>query len=465
MTIERRVQEKTGHARTCNVMSGIALPGKAVGMAVYFDPAGVCLDAASPEDIIPDTGGIQLVQRWLCRVFVVLRIAVAAHKVLWRVRRELDEHVLLCAGNVDRDRRKLRAVDRVCITSVPRAHRGRSGPFLLRRVHCGEGKDGRWVDGGKILCFYVALIRFSALQLRAENRGCERTRLGRAMAGMGAAWRGSPSDVIGSSRRQPGALPICVAVLLILWVGAPGAGAFKFVYIPCEQDQPMEEWCLTPRGQDDEIGCLTQRLQEWYGKRGLTEEQRAHFKEQVRFHMQQKNPEQKTAELLEPKDPAIADVSDRILSHESVEIVTVLPPMSRFGYVSVSLYVDDKGVARGLPLNHRATSLLETVSTRKGPILGDAFVARTYDNEADEVCGFIRLDLGVADISSSAGWVHRFVCDCVCVCVCVCCLFVSIVSTWVLLRCRRRAGYMREGIDSMCVYMRAGQGVPGAEAA
>ena len=242
--------------------------------------------------------------------------------------------------------------------------------------------------------------------MRAESKGCERTRLGRAKAGMGAAWRGSTSDLIGSSRRQSGALPFCVAVLLVLWAGAPGAGAFKFVYIPCEQDQPMEEWCLTPRGQDDEIGCLTQRLQEWYGKRGLTEEQRAHFKEQVRFHMQQKNPEQKTAELLEPKDPTIADVSDRILSHESVEIVTVLPPMSRFGYVSVSLYVDDKGVARGLPLNHRATSLLETVSTRKGPILGDAFVARTYDNEADEVSGFIRLDLGVADISSSAGWVQ-----------------------------------------------------------
>ena len=30
-----------------------------------------------------EIGGIQLVQRWLCRVFVVLRIAVAANKVLW----------------------------------------------------------------------------------------------------------------------------------------------------------------------------------------------------------------------------------------------------------------------------------------------------------------------------------------------------------------------------------------------
>ena len=63
-------------------------------MAVYFDPAGVCLDASSAEDIVPDTGGIQLVQCWLCRVFVVLRIAVAAHKVLWRVRKKKSTGVV-----------------------------------------------------------------------------------------------------------------------------------------------------------------------------------------------------------------------------------------------------------------------------------------------------------------------------------------------------------------------------------
>lgn len=62
-------------------------------------------------------------------------------------------------------------------------------------------------------------------------------------------------------------------------------------------------------------------------------------------------------------------------------------------------------MARNLPHNHRATSLLETVSTRTGPILGDAFVAKTYDNEMGENGGFLRLNLGVSDISSTAGWI------------------------------------------------------------
>ena len=166
----------------------------------------------------------------------------------------------------------------------------------------------------------------------------------------------------------------------------------------------MEEWSLAPRNQEDEIGCLTNHLQLWYGKSGLTEEQKRHFKEHVRMHLKHKNPKDNPDELLEPKDPKVADVSDAILRTESVEIVTLLPPQSRFGYITVSMYIDDKGVARNLPHNHRATSLLETVSTRMGPILGDAFVARTYDNEGDHG-GFLRLDLGVQDISSSAGWI------------------------------------------------------------
>ena len=193
--------------------------------------------------------------------------------------------------------------------------------------------------------------------------------------------------------------------VILLWL-VTGCTAFKFVYIPCEQGQPMEEWCLTPKNQEDEIGCLTSHLQMWFGKRGLTEEQKRDFKEHVRMHLKQRNPDEKTEELLDNSlnIPKIGEVSDQILSCETVEIVTVLPPISNFGYVTISLYIDDKGVARGLPHNHRATSLLETVSTRVGPVLGDAFVARSYDNEGEHG-GFRRMDLGVSEISSSAGWI------------------------------------------------------------
>jgi hypothetical protein len=197
-------------------------------------------------------------------------------------------------------------------------------------------------------------------------------------------------------------MPVRFSVLLLCLLA--GCSAFKFVYIPCEQDQPMEDWHLSPKDQEDEIACLTSHLQMWYGKRGLTDEQKRAFKEHVRFHLKQKHPNEKTSVLLDNPDPKIADLSSNILTSESVEIVTLLPPLSQYGYVTISIYIDDKGMARNLPHNHRASSLLETVSTRAGPILGDAFVACTYDNEG-QFGGFRRLDMGVEDISSSAGWI------------------------------------------------------------
>lgn len=198
-----------------------------------------------------------------------------------------------------------------------------------------------------------------------------------------------------------GPLSVFVALLLLT-----GCTAFKFVYVPCEQGLEMEEWSLAPKSQEDEIGCLTNHLQLWFGKRGLTQAQKREFKEHVRMHLKQRNPAEKTEELLDGAtgDPRIAAMSDKILATESVEIVTLLPPQSQFGYITISMYVDDKGVARNLAVNHRATSLLETVSTRAGPVLGDAFVACTYDNEMGDD-GFRRLDFGLAAISSSAGWI------------------------------------------------------------
>ncbi len=73
-------------------------------------------------------------------------------------------------------------------------------------------------------------------------------------------------------------------------------------------------------------------------------------------------------------------MGDELIQSESVDIVTLLPPLAEFGYITVSLYVDDRGVARGLPHNERATGLLQAVSTRAGPILGDAFLACVTPN-------------------------------------------------------------------------------------
>ena len=82
-----------------------------------------------------------------------------------------------------------------------------------------------------------------------------------------------------------------LAALLLLLCVVSGCAAFKFVYIPCEHGQAMEEWRLAPKDQEDEIGCLTNHLSLWFGKMGLTEEQKREFKEHVKMHLKKRNPE------------------------------------------------------------------------------------------------------------------------------------------------------------------------------
>jgi hypothetical protein len=63
------------------------------------------------------------------------------------------------------------------------------------------------------------------------------------------------------------------------------AVAFKFLYIPCDRSAPMDEWHLYPKDREDEIGCLTTHLQNWYARAGrLTEEQKQNFKGHLRMH-------------------------------------------------------------------------------------------------------------------------------------------------------------------------------------
>ena len=58
-----------------------------------------------------------------------------------------------------------------------------------------------------------------------------------------------------------------------------------------------------------------------------------------------------------------------------------VPQLKPGKYVSVTMYVDDKGSAKELPHNERATALAAAAGVASTDVVGDAFVARAYDNE------------------------------------------------------------------------------------
>ena len=94
------------------------------------------------------------------------------------------------------------------------------------------------------------------------------------------------------------------------------------------------------------------------------------------------------------------DVLDRFAESQTCDIVQLLSSTAASGWMGVNLYVDDKGVAKGSPLNARASAICGQCGLPT-EVRGDAFVAKLWDDQE----GFVRHDFTLADCASDAAWV------------------------------------------------------------
>ncbi|RYH10028.1 hypothetical protein EON65_39735, partial [archaeon] len=86
----------------------------------------------------------------------------------------------------------------------------------------------------------------------------------------------------------------------------------------------------------------------------------------------------------------------------AVEIVSLLLPTPQNGFIGISMYCDQAGKTKELPLNQRASSIA-SICHYHSPIHGDVFFGRYHDDESME---WERLDFTSADLSSDAEWVQ-----------------------------------------------------------
>jgi len=98
-------------------------------------------------------------------------------------------------------------------------------------------------------------------------------------------------------------------------------------------------------------------------------------------------------------DPSVMEMFSQMAAFDCVPLLKTTKEMH---YVGVNLYVDDQGVAKGLGLNRRATSVAFAVGTPI-QILGDAFIARLVDDSKDL---FQRLDFTIDDLKEEAAWIR-----------------------------------------------------------
>ena len=95
---------------------------------------------------------------------------------------------------------------------------------------------------------------------------------------------------------------------------------------------------------------------------------------------------------------------DQLMTMTSVDIMTVSLPVAENGFVGVSMYCDDKGRSKNLPINDRATGLVMACGLVGQQLFGDVFVSRMFDDGENH---WFRMDFTMKDVSSTAEWVKR----------------------------------------------------------
>ena len=173
--------------------------------------------------------------------------------------------------------------------------------------------------------------------------------------------------------------------------------AFRYVFVPWDETQAMEERVMViPVGQ--EMECLLDTL-------------RAHFRTAGARDGAHARDEAKQKEILraqlegnvgDGRGPLSDDLMAAAMSMQMAQPVPLLPGSKKTGFVHVNMYVDDRGISKGLPTNTRA-SMLSAEAGSPQQVLGDAFIARIFDDDD----GFKRLDFTLDECSSDAAWMKK----------------------------------------------------------
>ena len=176
--------------------------------------------------------------------------------------------------------------------------------------------------------------------------------------------------------------------------------AFRYVFVPWDETRAMEERVMViPR--EREMECLLDALRLHFrvegakdGAHGRDEaKQKEILKAQLESHGDGGGDGAKTLS---------DDMMSAALSMQMAQPVPLLPGSKKTGFVHVNMYVDDRGISKGLPTNVRASRMSAEAGSPQ-QVLGDAFIARIFDDDDQ----FKRLDFTLDECSSDAPWIMK----------------------------------------------------------
>eukprot|EP00924_Labyrinthula_sp_SR-Ha-C_P000994 maker-scaffold_7-snap-gene-10.19-mRNA-1 protein AED:0.30 eAED:0.30 QI:160/1/1/1/1/1/2/102/332 len=157
---------------------------------------------------------------------------------------------------------------------------------------------------------------------------------------------------------------------------------FDVVFIPSSSTSPMEtQTILQPEGKA--LQAMTQFCNKHFSKTQLSATQKMNF----------------TSKLSKENKSAQVSALNHLAQITTTDVIKLQPNISETKFIGVNMYVDDKGVAKNLPLNQRAMAIAHAAGVPQN-IHGDVFIAKQFDDEE----GFNRLNFTEKDLDSSQTW-------------------------------------------------------------
>lgn len=162
---------------------------------------------------------------------------------------------------------------------------------------------------------------------------------------------------------------------------------FKYLYIPVDNTKPIEERICT-YNDDNIINIFIDHIKPHFNN---TSDENKLSIQDIRNNLKSSASQQNID---------IDKIDDKILqqlySTTTVDAIPLYNATIATSYTTISIYCDDKGQIKSLPINQRATLLCKQIGNNID-VLGDIFIARYYDNQDK----FYRLDFTLDEFNNT----------------------------------------------------------------
>lgn len=170
---------------------------------------------------------------------------------------------------------------------------------------------------------------------------------------------------------------------------------FKYVLIPASPNADMQELEYKEDIEDLSNDTFRSFLEQYFANLGGSADRSV-----LLDQLQQRTGMDLKAKAASGEMPN--EALDRLLASTSVEIFPVLLPTKDTSFDAISVYCDDKGVAKELEENTRMSGLIQACGYPGQTFRGDCFLGRVFDDTEDL---WRRESITLSELTTDATWV------------------------------------------------------------